>query len=116
MLNRVFGLTAFILLASTWLSAAAVKGRVVDPSGAAIGGAQIALTNRVGVLARTASGPGGAFVIDAPNSPDAAADAMLVVTAAGFAMRSVALGTLSLGTSSLNQAATITLELAPRVD
>src|ERR1700704_4813660 len=102
MLIRVSGLVALFLLVSTCLSAASVKGKVVDPSGAAIGGAQIALTNRVGVVARATSAPSGAFEIAASDLSDAA----LVVTAPGFAMRTV----------PLDEAATVTLDLAPRVD
>src|SRR5262249_3255882 len=67
--TNVSGLLAFLLF-SACLSAAEVKGRVIDPSGAAIGGAEIAVTNRVGVVSRTRSDPGGVFAIEAPDGPD----------------------------------------------
>src|SRR4051794_39103472 len=82
MLKDVSGLPACCLLFSACLSAAnsgELKGKVIDPSGAAISGAQIALINRVGVVSRTTSSLAGAFELDASDSPDA----QLVVAAPG---------------------------------
>src|SRR5437764_326906 len=102
MLKHVPALLACSLLFPACLFAARIKGKVVDPSGAAIGGAQIAIVNRVGVVAQTTATAAGAFQLDAPDN----ADARLVVTAPGFAMR----------TLSLNAAERVQLEIAPRVD
>ena len=102
MLKRFAGLMACCQLISICLFAADVKGRVVDPSGAGIAGAQIAAINRTGIIARTTSAGDGDYRIDVAELPDNA----LVVTAAGFATRTV----------PLKDAATIQLELAPRVD
>src|SRR5262249_40196743 len=100
-MKNVLGLVAF-LLSSAYLSAAEVKGKVIDPSGAAIGGRESAVTNRVGVVSRTRSDSGGGFAIEAPDGPDS----QLVVTAPGFATR----------TLLAVEATSVTLELAPRVD
>ncbi len=102
MLKRNAGRLAFFLFFFAVLAAAETIGRVVDPTGAGVGGAQVALTNLTGIVARTASAANGAFRFDLVPSPDDA----LVVTAPGFATRTV----------PLDQAATIQLELAPRVD
>ena len=102
MLKRIAGLLACCLFSSAGLAAADVAGKVVDPTGAAIGGAQVALTNQTGIVARTTSAANGAFRFDLAPAPDDA----LVVTAPGFATRTI----------GLNQAASIRLELAPRVD
>jgi outer membrane cobalamin receptor len=102
MLKRSAGLLACLLTVVFSLAAADVKGRVVDPAGGGVGGAQIAVTNLTGIVARTVSGSNGAFRLDIPDSADLA----LVVTAPGFATRTV----------QPNEAATVQLELAPRVD
>lgn len=102
MLKRFAGLVACCQIISIGLFAADVKGRIVDPSGAGIAGAQIAAINRTGIIARTTSTGDGDYHIDVADTPDNA----LVVTAAGFATRTV----------PLRDAATIPLELAPRVD
>src|SRR5437016_13311052 len=60
MLKHVSGLLACSLLFPACLAAIRIKGKVVDPSGAAIGGAQIAIVNRVGVVAQTTATAAGA--------------------------------------------------------
>jgi outer membrane receptor protein involved in Fe transport len=87
---------------SACLPASGIKGKIVDPSGAPVSGAQIAAVNRVGVVAQTTAASNGSFQLDAPETPDT----RLVVTAPGFATR----------TLTLDQAASVQLEIAPRVD
>jgi len=102
MLKRFAGLVACCQIVSIGLFAADVKGRIVDPSGAGIAGAQVAAINQTGIVARTTSAASGDYRIDAAEKPDSA----LVVTAPGFATRTV----------PLKDSATIQLELAPRAD
>jgi outer membrane receptor protein involved in Fe transport len=90
------------LLFSACLSAAQVKGKVVDPSGAPIPGAQISIVSRVGVEAQTVSAANGAFELNAPELPDV----KVVVTAPGFSTRTLAPGS----------SASVQLEIAPQVD
>ncbi|MBZ5619433.1 MAG: TonB-dependent receptor [Acidobacteriia bacterium] len=98
----VKGLLACCLLFSACLSAAEVKGKVVDPSGAPISGAQVSIVTRVGVEVQTVSAPSGAFQLPAPERPGA----RLVITAPGFSTRTV----------PLESAASVQLEIAPLVD
>ncbi len=98
----VSGLTACFLTFSACLSAVELRGKITDPSGAPVSGAQVALVNRVGVVAQTTAGPSGSFLLDAPQTPDT----RLVVAAPGFLTR----------TLTLDEAASVQLEIAPRVD
>ncbi len=50
------GLVACFLIFSACLSAVELKGKITDQSGAPIPGAQVALVNRVGVVAQTTAG------------------------------------------------------------
>src|ERR1035437_9406846 len=102
MLRTVPGLLACLLICSACLPASEIKGRIVDPSGAPVSGAQIAAVNRVGVVAQTTAAPNGSFQLDAPETPDT----RLVVAAPGFSTR----------TLPLDQAATMKLESAPGAD
>ena len=102
MLRNVFGLLAICSLACACLPAAELKGKIIDPSGAPVAGAQIAAVDRVGVLARTTTGLNGAFQLDAPETPDT----RIVVTAPGFSTRTLPPG----------EAARVQLEIAPQVD
>src|SRR5436309_1101506 len=83
MLKNATGLWALCLSVSACLSAAQIKGKIVDASGAPVSGAQVALVNRVGVLARGATTSSGTFDLDAAET----AGARIVVTAPGFRMR-----------------------------
>jgi len=96
------GLVACFLIFSACLSAVELKGKITDQSGAPIPGAQVALVNRVGVVAQTTAGTSGGFLLDAPQTPDT----RLVVTAPGFLTRTLA----------LDEAASVQLEIAPRLD
>jgi outer membrane receptor protein involved in Fe transport len=102
MLRTVPGPLACFLIFSACLPAAGIKGKIVDPSGAPVPGAQIAVVNRVGVVAQTIASPNGSFQLDAPETPDT----RLVVAAPGFSTR----------TLPLDQAASVQLEIAPRTD
>jgi outer membrane cobalamin receptor len=102
MLRNVAGLLACFLIFSAGLSASEIKGKIIDPSGAPVSGAQIAAVNRVGVVAQTTAASNGSFQLDAPETPDT----RLVVAAPGFSTRTLA----------LDQAASVQLEIAPRVD
>ena len=102
MLRNVAGLLAFCSLFSAGLRAAEIKGKIIDPSGAPVAGAQVAVVNRVGVVARTTASLNGGFQLDAPETPDT----RIVVTAAGFSTR----------TLPPAEAANVQLEIAPQVD
>src|ERR1017187_4193615 len=102
MLRIVPGPLACLLILSACLWASEIKGKIVDPSGAPVSGAQVAAVNRVGVVAQTTAGPNGNFQLDVPETPDT----RLVVAAPGFSTR----------TLPLDQAASVQLEIAPRTD
>jgi outer membrane receptor protein involved in Fe transport len=95
MIKDVSDLLAVCLFFSACLDASEIKGKVVDPSGAPVSGAQVALINRVGVVARVVTAPNGTFQLDAPESPDTS----IVVAAPGFRTR------------TLNPAETATVQL-----
>lgn len=105
MLRNVSG-PLVLLFASACFSTSAIaseiKGKIIDPSGAPVPGAQIAAVNRVGVVVQTVAGPTGAYQLDTAD----AVDTRLVVTAPGFRTR----------TLPLDQAASVQLEIAPHVD
>jgi outer membrane receptor protein involved in Fe transport len=58
MRTDVTSLLAILLTFSACLSAGQIKGKVTDPSGAPVGGAQVALVSRVGVQAQAVAAPG----------------------------------------------------------
>jgi outer membrane receptor protein involved in Fe transport len=96
------GLLATFSTFSACLLAADVKGTVVDPSGAPVGGAQVSIMSRVGLEARTVTSAAGTFEFESPDIPDA----HLVVTAPGFRT----------ATLPLAAAVTVKLAIAPQVD
>jgi len=100
--RRVFGLLAAFSAFSFYLSAAQIHGTVVDPSGLAVYGARVTLTDRVGVVAETTTSSSGAFDLEAP----AVEGTKVVVTAPGFRTVEV----------SPTGPLTIELEIAPVVD
>ena len=117
MLKNVPGLLAFCLFFSVCLCASEIKGKIVDPSGAPVPGAQVSIVGRVGVVAQTTTGSSGSFQLEAPETPDN----RLVVTAPGFSTRTLPLGagatpTTAQTTTVTNQAARVQLEIAPQVD
>jgi outer membrane receptor protein involved in Fe transport len=98
----VAGLCALGIFFCGGLSAAGIQGKVVDPSGAAVAGARVALLGRTGVESETRSAADGAFELRGGERTGS----RIVVTATGFATQNVAPG----------EAGLIRLELAPRVD
>src|SRR5579864_4047890 len=96
----------FLFILQLWVvpvvQAETIRGRVVDPSGAAIAEARVAAVNRVGVIAQALSDAAGAFQVSVPDS----AGANLLVTASGFETKTV----------PLTLAGTITLAIAPQND
>ena len=79
-MRRYVGPMAIFSICCACLSAAEVKGTVVDPSGAPVGGAQVSIVSRLGVEAQTVTSAAGAFELQAAPR----ADAHLVITAPGF--------------------------------
>ena len=69
MIRTVPGLLACITFTAC-LSASEIKGKIIDPSGAPVSGAEVAIVNRLGVVARTTASPNGSFQLDAPESQD----------------------------------------------
>ena len=86
-MKRLFFFSCSILLSSRAF-AATLTGRVLDPSEAGVHGARLVVTTRLGVLQETTSDPAGNFRLDASRL---GAGAQLVVTAPGFARKSIAL-------------------------
>jgi len=83
MRRNVAGPLAFCLFFSVCLSAAEVKGTVVDPSGARVAGARVSVVTPLGVV-RSFPSPDGAFACFLPEG------SKLVITAPGFAAKSIA--------------------------
>jgi outer membrane cobalamin receptor len=90
------------LVFSVCLSAAEVKGTVVDPSGARVAGARVSVVTPLGVV-RSFPSPDGAFACALPEG------STLVVTAPGFAAKSIA-------AADAVPEMTVRLDLAPVVD
>jgi outer membrane receptor protein involved in Fe transport len=83
-----------------------IHGTVLDPSGAAIAGAQVSAINRVGVSAQAVTDQSGAFVLRIAEGEGT----RLVVTAPGFETRNVPLA------APQPEPLTVRLNLAPQVD
>jgi outer membrane cobalamin receptor len=92
-----------LLLSSVGLSAAVIRGTIVDPSGALVGGAQVAVVTQLGVL-ETLPAPNGAFEVKAGPG------VRLVFTAPGFAAQSIR------AEDAAADGMVVKLELAPVVD
>jgi outer membrane receptor protein involved in Fe transport len=90
------------LLFSACLSAAVIRGTIVDPSGAPVGGAQVAVVTQLGVV-ETLPAPNGAFEVKAGSG------ARLVFTAPGFAAKTIRAEEAAAGM-------VVKLDLAPVVD
>jgi outer membrane cobalamin receptor len=93
---------AYCLFFSVCLSAAEVKGTIVDPSGARVAGARVSIVTPLGVV-RSFPSPDGAFACSLPDG------SRLVITAPGFADKSIA------AADALPEM-TVRLDLAPVVD
>ena len=96
------GLVACTFIFSACLSAADVKGTVLDPSGAPVSGAQVSIVSRLGITVQTATSFAGTFELHAAEDPDA----RLVVTAPGFRTATV----------PLEATVSVRLAIAPQVD
>lgn len=90
------------VLTMSAIHAAELRGTVLDPSGAAIAGAQVSAVNRVGIVSQTTTDGAGAFRLRAPDT----GGLRLVVTAPGFATRSL----------PAEEAGAVRMEIAPQVD
>ena len=90
------------LLFSVGLSAAVIRGTIVDPSGALVGEAQVSVVTPLGVV-ETLPAPNGAFEVKAGPG------ASLVFTAPGFAPKTLRAADAAAGM-------VVKLELAPVVD
>jgi outer membrane receptor protein involved in Fe transport len=100
---RIFvGLVVSCFIVSAGLSAADVRGTVVDPSGAPVGGAQISIVSRIGVEAQTVTSMAGTFELQSTEIPDA----HLLITAPGFRTT----------TAPLEATVSVKLAIAPQVD
>jgi outer membrane cobalamin receptor len=93
---------ACCLFFSVCLSAAEVKGTIVDPSGARVAGARVSIVTPLGVE-RSFPSPDGAFACSLPLG------SKLVITAPGFADKSIA-------AADATPEMTVRLALAPMVD
>jgi outer membrane receptor protein involved in Fe transport len=102
MRRYVAGLSACCFFFAAHLAAADIQGRVIDPSGAPVPGAQVSALGRVGLLAQTTTGPDGRFQLSAPELPDV----KIVVAAPGFSTTTV----------SPDAASVIQLAIAPLSD
>jgi outer membrane cobalamin receptor len=107
MQRYVLGFVGSILFSAGFVAAATITGTVVDPSGLPVSGAQVALVDRVGVEAQTPVGINGWFELKTP--PALAADAKVVITAAGFR-------TVEIVAGAINTPLAVRLALAPVVD
>jgi outer membrane receptor protein involved in Fe transport len=95
------------LLPAAIASPFTVHGTVLDPSGAAIAGAQVSAINRLGVAAQTITDVAGGFTLKIAES----GDMRVTVTAPGFETKSVPLAPTR-EPAALN----IKLNIAPQVD
>jgi outer membrane cobalamin receptor len=84
-----------------------IHGTVLDPSGAAISGAQVSAINRLGVDRQTTTDPAGGFTLKIAET----GGTHLAITAPGFETKSIPLA----GTSA-TEPLTVHLTIAPQVD
>ena len=95
------------LLPAATATSFTIHGTVLDPSGAAIAGAQVSAVNRVGVASQTVTDVAGGFILKLGET----AAMHLTVTAPGFETK-----TIPLSMASDSGAISITLNVAPQVD
>ena len=99
---QTYTLPASLAVLALCAHAAEIRGTVIDPSGAAIPGAQVSAVARTGVLAQTTTGRDGAYEL----TYSGVAGVRIVVTAPGFETRTV----------PPSEAARVPLSIAPQVD
>ena len=102
-MNYLHTVCALALAFSLPVFSAELTSRVVDPSGQPVSGAAVSITTRLGVLARSTTAADGVYRIHAV----APVDALVIVTAPGFARSESPAGNLPAETR---------LELAPFTD
>ena len=95
------------LLPAATAASFTIHGTVLDPSGAAIAGAQVSVVNRLGVAQQTTTDQAGGFTLKLAQ----AGDMHLAVTAPGFETKNIPLA----GTSG-QEPLTVHLNIAPQVD
>ena len=94
------------LLPAAMATSFTIHGTVIDPSGAAIAGAQVSAVNRVGVAAQAVADQAGGFALRIVEM----GPLRLVVTAPGFETRSIPLAAPDAAPL------TVHLKIAPQVD
>ena len=99
---RLLRLILLFILTLGAARAAELRGTVLDPSGAAIAGAQVSAVNRVGVVAQAATDGAGRFVLRVTDTDGV----RVVVTASGFATETV----------SPAETLAVRMTIAPQVD
>jgi len=95
------------LLPAAAAASLTIHGTVLDPSGAAIAGAQVSVVNRLGVAQQTTTGQAGGFTLKLAET----GEMRLAVTAPGFETKTIPLAAL-LATEPL----IVHLNIAPQVD
>jgi len=88
-------------------AASLIHGTVLDPSGAAIAGAQVSAVNRLGVAQQTTTDQAGAFTLKLGETREM----HLAVTAPGFETK-----TIPLANKAAQEPLTVHLNIAPQVD
>ena len=84
-----------------------INGTVLDPSGAAIAGAQVSAVNRLGVARQTTTDQAGGFTLKLSDT----GEMHLAITAPGFETKSI-----PLTGASFPEPLIVRLEIAPQVD
>jgi outer membrane receptor protein involved in Fe transport len=95
------------LLPAATATSFTIHGTVLDPSGAAIAGAQVSAVNRLGVARQTTTDQAGGFTLKLSET----GGMHLAVTAPGFETKSIPLA----GTQAI-EPLTVHLNIAPQVD
>jgi outer membrane cobalamin receptor len=95
------------LLPAAAAASLTIHGTVLDPSGAAIAGAQVSAVNRLGVAQQTTTDQAGGFTLKLAET----ASMHLAITAPGFETRSI-----PLAGAATQEPFTVRLNIAPQVD
>ena len=95
------------LLPAATAASLTIHGTVLDPSGAAIAGAQVSAINRLGVAQQTTTDQAGGFTLKLGET----AEMHLAITAPGFETKSI-----PLAGAATQEPFTVRLNIAPQVD
>jgi outer membrane cobalamin receptor len=106
-MKRLSFFSCCILLSSCAI-AATITGKVVDPSDTGVSGARVVVTNRLGLLQQSTTDQAGNFRLDLSGA-ETGAD--IVVTAPGFARKTIALDSID-----ARKPLRVELEIAPISD